>query len=174
MKLFLAWVLLILLAIMQVIVSQSFGFIFAVPLSVLAIVVFSLFLSLEQLLYMALVAGLILDLASGRDFGLNISYLIFVVVFCKIIMRFGKRDIGLPFLVLLNILFVILYEFLNFVTVFSADQILEISKYLSHFGLQIVACIGWTIVLYFVALQGSRLQFSLQNKRLIKFNRFKI
>ncbi|MDQ5943726.1 MAG: hypothetical protein QG675_494 [Patescibacteria group bacterium] len=174
MKTFLSWLLLISLTVLQVIVSQSFGFAFAVPLSAIVLIVFSLFIGIEQLLYMALVAGLILDLAGGSEFGLNISFLIFAVVFCKIIMRFGKRDIGLPLLVLLSCLLVVFYEFLKFVTVFSSDQLQGLSAYLSQTGLQIVATIGWTIILYYISLQGSRLQFSLQNKRFFKFNRFKL
>lgn len=174
MKTFLGWLVLIFLTILQVIVSQSFGFAFAVPLSALTLVVFSIFLSLEQLLYMALVVGLILDLSGGRDFGFNLSFLIFVVVFCKIIMKFGKRDIGLPLLCMLSCLLVVLYEFLRFVTIFSIDQLPGISQYLSQFGLQMVATIVWTICLYYIALYGSKLQFSLQNKRFFKFNRFKL
>lgn len=174
MKVFLGWLLLIFMTILQIIVSQSFGFVFALPLSALTLVVFSLFLSLEQLLYMSLVVGLILDLAGGRDFGFNISFLIFVVVFCKIIMKFGKRDIGLPLLCMLSCLLVVLYEFLRFVTIFSSDQLSGLPQYLSQFGLQMVATVVWTIAIYYVALYGSRLHFSLQNKRLIKFNRFKI
>lgn len=174
MKALLSWLLILSLTVLQVIVSQSFGFVFAVPLSIIVLVIFSLFIDLEQLLYMALVAGAILDLASGREFGLNISFLIFTVVFCKIIMKFGKRDIGLPLLVLLSSLLVIFYEFLKFVTIFSSEQLTGLSTYLSQISLQMVATIGWTIILYYIVLQGSRLQFSLQHKRLIKFNKFKL
>lgn len=174
MKAFLSWLILLFLTVLQVIASQNFGFVFALPLSVVLLTVYSLFIRLEQLLYMALVAGLILDLASGREFGFNISFLIFTVVFCKIIMKFGKRDIGLLLLVFLSSLLVVFYEFLKFVVIFSADQIPGLSSYLSQISLQLVATIVWTVVLYYIALQGSRLQFSLQNKRLFKFNKYKL
>ncbi len=174
MKTFLSWLIVLILTTLQVILSQSFGFVFAVPLSVIILIVFSLFLSIEQLLYMALVAGFVLDMASGKDFGFNISFLIFTVVFCKIVMKFGKRDIGLPLIVLLACLFTVLYEFLKFVTVFSSDQLAGLNVYLSQIGLQLVATIVWTIVFYYLAMQGSRMQFSLQHKNLIKFNKYRL
>ncbi len=174
MKTFLSWLIVLILTTLQVIVSQSFGFVFAVPLSVIILIVFSLFLSLEQLLYMALVAGFVLDMASGKEFGFNISFLIFTVVFSKIVMKFGKREIGLPLVILLTCLFVIFYEFLNFVTVFSSEQLAGLNVYLSQISLQLVATIGWTIVLYYLAVQGSRMQISLQHKNLIKYNKYRL
>jgi len=159
MKTLLSWLLLLSLVCIQVIVGQNFGLVFALPLSAILLVVFSVFLPFEQLLYMALLAGIFLDFASGQNFGLNMTFLLFIVVFCKLVMRLGQREQSIVVLVLISGLFILLYNFLQLIGIFSADHLSELPGFMSQLGLQLVYSAIWTLVLYYAVSWIVRTRF---------------
>jgi rod shape-determining protein MreD len=166
MKTFLTWLVLVILIILQIVSGQSFLFIsVVVPFCLVAIVVFSAFLPTEQLLYMALVAGVLLDVASGRDFGLNITFLLFVALFCKLVIRLGERNQGFAMVVLLSALLTVLYNFMLFVLVFSADHYPEIPGFLTSVVIQVGFVAGVAALLYLLVGWIMRTNFKLSLNR---------
>jgi len=166
MKLALSWLILFFLIIFQITLGQSFGLIgVALPLCLIAMVVFSVFLPTEQLLYMALTAGVVLDANSGRDFGLNITFLLFVALFCKLVLRLDERSQTLPMVLLLSSLMVIMYNFLLFVVVFSVDHLSEISSYMSQLGIQVGYTIICATLLFVLVSWVNRVQWKFGKKR---------
>lgn len=153
MKLALSWALIILLVLLQVIIGKTFGLIFAIPLSVIGIIVLAAFVSTEQLLYMAFVSGLLLDLNSGGDFGLNLSFIIFVAIFCKLVMHFGVREYSWLNVIVLSTLLTTLYTFVLFFLVYSPEQLNEATKYLYRLIATDTIAIVWTIVLYAIVIK---------------------
>ena len=67
MKNFLFWIFILFCVVLQISLGSNFGpFRVAIPLCLITLIAYSVFLNTEQLLYMALVTGLVLDVASGR------------------------------------------------------------------------------------------------------------
>lgn len=167
MKTALYWLMFLILVGLQVVVGQSFGGgIFAIPLCAVALVVMASFISTEQLLYMALAGGLVLDISSGNVFGFNIIFLLFVALFCKLAVRMGQRDQELMTIILLGGLMTLLYSFIQFVMVFKVDQLNIISIGLMRFGREILISFGWGLILYYLALSINKVKFTWRNNRL--------
>lgn len=149
MRTFLIWMVLVALIIIQIVSGQNLAFIaVSVPLCLVAMVVFSVFVPTEQLLYMALVSGVLLDVASGRDFGLNITFLLFVALFCKLVLRLGERSQTLPMVLLLSALLTVFYNFMLFVVVFSADHYTELPAYITGLATQVLFAVGIAALLF--------------------------
>lgn len=142
------WLVYLVLVGLQVTVGTSFGMVFALPIVAISLVVLSAFLQLEQLLYMALVGGLLLDFASGSNFGLHITLLLFVVLFGKLVLRLGKREQSLFVLVVLSGFVVVLYNFIQLTSVFEITRLKDLVSYMSQLGLQVVYGSIWTVLLY--------------------------
>jgi len=160
------WLLLIITISIQISIGQHFGFLaVSIPLCLVTLVVFSAFLPAEQLLYMALVAGVVLDSASGRYFGLNISFLIFVVLFCKLVLRLGEHTQSVSITLLMAGLLVVFYNFLQFVSVFSIDHLNEVKSFGSQLLLQVGYSIVWAVAVYAISLVIMRSSISFKKSR---------
>lgn len=160
------WLFLIFSIILQISLGQQFGFLtVALPLCLVTLVVFSAFLPTEQLLYMALVSGVMLDSASGRYFGLNISFLLFVVLFCKLVLRLGERTQTMAVVISMAALLVVLYNFLQFVSVFSIDHLSEIRTFGSQLLLQVGYSIAWAALVYLISASLTRSNLSFKKSR---------
>ncbi len=167
MKLVVTWLIVLVIIALQVSIGQSFGGgVFAAPLSLLAIVVLANFVSTEQLLYIALVSGVLIDVSSGVGFGYNIVLYLLIALFCKLAMRFGQREKSLTTILLLSGLITLLYNFLQFVGIFSVDHILEIGTNITRVSLQIVFSLAWVIVFYYLFGYIDQLRFSFQKTKL--------
>lgn len=55
-------------------------------------IVSSLFASREQMLWMALVCGLLSDLYSSVDFGFYLGFYLLLAVICKYLLKFGETE----------------------------------------------------------------------------------
>lgn len=166
MKTFLTWLVLVILIILQIVSGQNFLFLsVVVPFCLVAMVVFSVYLPTEQLLYMALVAGVVLDVSSGRDFGLNITFLLFVALFCKLVLRLGERNQSFAMVVLLSALLTVLYNFMLFVVVFSVDHYSELPSFLMSVVVQVGFVVGVAAVLYLLMGWITRTNFKLSLNR---------
>ncbi len=166
MKTALFWLFLILSLILQISIGQNFAFLTVIfPLCLVTLVVFSAFLPTEQLLYMALLSGVVLDSASGRYFGLNISFLLFVVLFCKLVLRLGERTQTMAVVVLMAALLVVLYNFLQFVSVFSIDHLSEVRNFGSQLLLQVGYSIVWASLVYLISVSIMRSKMSFKKSR---------
>lgn len=153
MKLALSWLLVISLVILQVTFGRSLGLIFSVPLSVIAIIVLASFVNTEQLVYMGFASGFLLDLTSGRNFGINIFYLLFVAIFCKLVMHFGQREYSWLNVILLTTLLTTLHTLILYFFVYSPDQYAEAKVYILNLFLTDLVSIIWTIILYIFAMK---------------------
>lgn len=160
MKLIIYWSILLLLILSQIVIGDSFGLIFAVPLSLIGIIVFAGFISTEQILYMAFFSGLILDLASGKDFGLNLSYMIFVALLCKLVIHLGQREQNWLNIMILSALLVMLYNFLLIILVYSNEQLDQITGYVSQLAWSVGISLVWTLLLYSLVLKLSKSEIS--------------
>jgi len=166
MKNFLFWIFILFCAVLQVSLGSNFGpFRAAIPLCLITLIVYSVFVDNEQLLYMALVTGLVLDMASGRYFGLNMFFLLSAVVFCRFGLRLGERTQTLLVAVATTILFVVLYNFLQFAGILNIEHLQALLSFGSQLVLQVVYSIVWAILVYAIAGAISRSKFSFKNTR---------
>jgi rod shape-determining protein MreD len=166
MKNFLFWVFILFCVALQISLGSNFGpFRVAIPLCLVTLIAYSVFLNNEQLLYMALVTGLILDIASGRYFGLNMFFLLSVVVFCRFGLKLGERSQTLLVVLATTVLFVVLYNFLQFAGMLNIDHIEALASFASQLALQIVYSIVWVVLVYAIARAISTSKLSLKNTR---------
>ena len=91
---------------------------------------------------MSFTAGLLLDLSAGRDFGLNLSFAIFVALFCKLVMHYGQREYSWVNVVMLSVLFSTIYSLILFFLVYSPEQLNETSQYRSR----LIGTVGVSLV----------------------------
>ena len=166
MKNFLFWIFILFCVVLQISLGSNIGpFRVAIPLCLITLIAYSVFLNNEQLLYMALVTGLVLDVASGRYFGLNMFFLLSVVVFCKFGLKLGERTQTLLVVIVTTVLFVVLYNFLQFAGMLNIDHIEALPAFGSQLGLQVVYSIVWVALVYAIAAAISTSKFSFKNTR---------
>lgn len=167
MKMIIYWAMLLVLVALQTTIGASLGIgFFAVPLCAILLIVLSNSVNTEYLLYMALAAGVLLDMASGASFGLNILFLLFVALFCKLVIRFGQREQGVMVVILLSGLITILYNFLQFVIVFSADRAGGIGGDIFRIITQSLYAAIWAAGLFLAASAIEQVKFNYKTPKL--------
>jgi hypothetical protein len=103
---------------------------YSINLVLAAIIATVAFLRASDVVPIALVCGLLLDLHSGTIFGFHIFFLLFAVLIAKFILHLGERSTGFwNFIFTLGILEVLLL-FIQLVTIFSAEMYTQLSSYL--------------------------------------------
>jgi len=169
-KNFLFWTFLLLCCLLQISLGSNFGPLqVAIPLCLICLIAYSAFVSTEQLVYMALISGLVLDSASGRYFGLNIFLLLTVVIFCKLGLRLGERSQTLLVIIATVLLLVSFYSFLQYVGITNIDHIQSLGSFGSQLALQLCYSSVWALAVYAIASSIATSKLSIKSVRFLGF-----
>jgi len=152
MKIFIFWVIFLAAIALQISSGQKLGPVaIALPLCLVMLLSYSPFLPTEQLLFMALVGGLVLDSSGAGLFGYSIVLNILAVIFSKVVLRLGERSQALYQVILAVVIFVVLSAFINLVIIFPALQLKDLGLFGYKTLLQALYAAVLSIVFYYLA-----------------------
>ncbi len=133
MKAAFAFVLLIIITVLQVTAGQALG-LYWPNVVIVMIVVLATLLPLDSLLLPTVLAGLIADYYSGADFGLHIAYYLLTLLVSKLVVKLGEKDPSVVVTTLLAVGFNVLYSFIRII---GTKQFLSVAQWPQ---------IGWVLV----------------------------
>lgn len=120
-----------------------------------SIVATAAFLRASDVIPIALITGLLLDLHTGMPFGFNILFLLFAVLIAKFVLHLGEKSTGFwDVIVTLGILEV-LRLFAQLVLVFSVDKYQQVGTFVTSAIWQIIftLLIGGILYGFFIKMQ---------------------
>jgi len=119
------------------------------------IIASAVFCRASDVIPIALLCGLLLDLHSGMFFGFNIFFLLFAVLIAKLVLHLGERASGFWNVIVTLGILEILQLFVQFVFIFSTDKYTQIGSFFMIAFWQLVLTLTAGAAIYggFVALQ---------------------
>lgn len=120
-----------------------------------ALIATAAFLRASDVIPIALVSGLLLDLHSGMPFGFNIIFLLFAVLIAKFVLHLGEKSTGFWNVIVTLGILEVLRLFVQLVLVFSVDKYQQLGTFMYsaiwQIGLTLV--VGGLLYGFFIKMQ---------------------
>lgn len=102
------------------------------------------------LLWIGLFAGLILDLNTGIDFGLNMIFFVLLALVLKMIIKKGEISAKLVYIIIFTAISTVCYNLLLYATIFAKISNFNVLNLASNLLIEILLNVILAIIFYFM------------------------